>query len=100
MEKAIADLSSKVKTLNFRLAKTDKLIEESDKEALNRHKLSIDNIVSTVNNLKETIEEEKFAKGESEEQVQEWSAEVEKNLSLADRQISRIEKKTRGNYGR
>ena len=53
-----------------------------------------------MNNLKETIEEEKFAKGESEEQVQEWSAEVEKNLSLADRQISRIEKKTRGNYGR
>ena len=84
MEKAIADLSSKVKT--------DKLIEESDNEALNRHKLSIDNIVSTVNNPKETIEE-KFAKGESEEQVQEWSAEVEKNLSLADRQISRIEKK-------
>ena len=62
MEKAIADLSSKVKTLNFRLAKTDKLIEESDKEPLNRHKLSIDNIVSTVNNLKETIEEEKLAK--------------------------------------
>ena len=93
MEKAIADLSGKVKTLNSPLAKTDKLIEESDQEALNRHKLSIDNSVSTVNNLKETIEEEKFAKGESEEQVQEWSTEVEKNLSLADRQISRIEKK-------
>ena len=100
MEKAIADLSGKVKTLNSPLAKTDKLIEESDQEALNRHKLSIDNSVSTVNNLKETIEEEKFAKGESEEQVQEWSTEVEKNLSLADRQISRIEKKTRRNYGR
>lgn len=57
MEKAIAELSSKVKILNFRLAKTDKLIEKS--EALNRHKLSMDNIVSTVNSLKETVEEEK-----------------------------------------
>ena len=82
MEKAIADRSSKVKTLNFRLAKTDEIIEKSDKEALNRHILSIDNIVSTVNNLKETVEEEKFAKGDSEEQMREWSAEVEKNLSF------------------
>ena len=79
MEKVFDELSSKVKTLNFRLAKTDKLTEESDKEAWNRHKLSIDNIVSMVNNLKEVVEEEKC-----EEQVQEWGVEVEKNLSVAD----------------
>ena len=79
MEKVFNELSSKVKTLNFRLAKTDKLIEESDKEAWNRHKLSIDNIVSMVNNLKEVVKQEKC-----EEQVQEWGVEVEKILSVAD----------------
>ena len=93
MEKAIAELSSKIKILNFRLAKTDELIEKSDKEALTRHKASIDNSTSTVNTLKETVEEKKFAKGETEENVQEWSAEIETNLAEADRQIRRIDKK-------
>ena len=61
MEKTIAELNSLVKIFNFRLAKTDKLIEESDNKALSRHKLLIDNIVSTVNSLKETFEEEKVS---------------------------------------
>ena len=88
MEKAIADLSGKIKILNFRLAKTDEIIERSDKEALKRHKASIDNSTSTVNTLKETI-----AKGETEENVREWGAEIETNLAEADRQKRRIEKK-------
>ena len=93
MEKAIADLSGKIKILNFRLAKTDEIIERSDKEALKRHKASIDNSTSTVNTLKETVEEKKIAKGETEENVREWGAEIETNLAEADRQKRRIEKK-------
>ena len=93
MEKAIADLSGRIKILNFRLAKTDEIIERSDKEALKRHKASIDNSTSTVNTLKETVEEKKIAKGETEENVREWGAEIETNLAEADRQKRRIEKK-------
>jgi hypothetical protein len=54
---------------------------------LERQRISIATISSTVNTLKETIEEKKFAKGESEEQTQEWGAETETLLAEADRQI-------------
>ena len=57
---------------------------------MERQRISIATISSTVNTLKETIEEKKFAKGESEEQTQEWGAETETLLAEADRQIRRI----------
>jgi hypothetical protein len=57
---------------------------------LERQRISIATISSTVNTLKETIEDKKFAKGESEEQTQEWGAERETLLAEADRQIRRI----------
>ena len=93
MEKTIADLSGKIKILNFRLAKTHEIIERSDKEALKRHKASIDNSTSTVNTLKETVKEKKIAKGETEENVREWGTEIETILSEADQQKRQIEKK-------
>ena len=89
MEKTIAELNSWVKIFNFRLAKTNKLIEESDNKALSRHKLLIDNIVSTVNSLNETFEEEKVSKGESEEQVQERGA-GSKNKEIYDVDINSL----------
>jgi hypothetical protein len=67
MEKSIAQLSSKIKILNFRLVKTDELVEKSDKEALMRHKALIDNTTAMVNTLKEAVEEKIIAKGKSEE---------------------------------
>jgi Trp operon repressor len=61
MDKAIAELSSELKALSFRINKTDELIDKADKEALERQRTSIATISSTVNTLKETIEEKKFA---------------------------------------
>ena len=69
MGKAIAELNSKIKTLSFRLGKTDEIIEKSDEEALKRHKTSITNITSMVDTLKEAVEGKKFA----EFTVREWS---------------------------
>ena len=46
--------------------------------------------ISIHKHFKETIEDKKFAKGESEEQTQEWGAERETLLAEADRQIRRI----------
>ena len=93
MEKAIAELNSKIKTLSFRLGKTDEIIEKSDEEALKRHKTSITNITSMVDTLKEAVEEKKIAKGESEETVREWSTEIGTKLVEADRQVKRIAEK-------
>ena len=93
MEKAISDLTSKIKALKFRIDKTVDILDKEDKEALQRHKASIASTALTVNTLKEDIEEKKFAKGESEDNIKEWGAETEAMLSSADDCTRRIEKK-------
>lgn len=45
------------------------IIAKGDKEALERHQASIPNITEAVTTQKESIEEKKFSKGESEEEV-------------------------------
>ena len=70
MEKATSDLTSKIKALKFRIDKTVDILDKEDKEALQRHKASIASTALTVNTLKEDIEEKKFAKGESEVNIE------------------------------
>ena len=84
MEKQLSELASKVKALRFRLSKTDEAIAKDDREACKRQKDSISNISKLVIDLKESIEEKKFSKGESEEQIAEWGAEFEAQLEKTD----------------
>ena len=42
---------------------------KQDRQASERQRESIDNVTKAIINLKETIEENKFSKGESEEDV-------------------------------
>ena len=81
MEKLISELNAKLKTLSFRIKKTDEIIAKSDKEALERHKVSVANITEAVNAQKEIIEEKKFSKGETEENVSEWGSRKPKHCS-------------------
>ena len=69
MEKMISELNGKLKALSFRTNKTDEIIAKGDKEALERHQASVANITEAVSTQKESIEEKKFSKGESEEEV-------------------------------
>ena len=69
MEKMISEPNGKLKALSFRTKKTDKIIAKGDKEALGRHQASIANITEAVSTQKESIDEKKFSKGESEEEV-------------------------------
>ena len=92
MEKMISELNGKLKTLRFRINKTDEIIDKHDKEASERHQASIANITSAVNTLKESIEEKKFSKGETEEQVTEWGADAESMLAEADECTRKIAK--------
>ena len=50
-------------------------------------------MVTVVNTLKESIEEKKFAKGEEEEKVQEWAADVEAAVDEADKYVRRLANK-------
>ena len=75
MEKQLTELASKVKALKFRLNKPEEVMAAQDRLASERQRESIVNISKIVIELKENIEEKKFAKGETEEQVTQWSKE-------------------------
>ena len=84
MEKQLSEMASKVKALRFRLSKTDEAIAKDDCEACKRQKDSISDISKLVIDLKESIEEKKFSKGESEEQIAAWGTEFEAQLEKTD----------------
>lgn len=89
-EKQLSDLESKLKTLRFRLHKTDGIIAKQDRQSIGRHMTSIAGTVASVNELKEAIEEKKFSKGEPEQEVSEWSATIEEELEKADEESSKL----------
>ena len=92
MEKMISELNGKLKALSFRTKKTDEIIAKGDKEALERHQASIANITEAVSTQKESIEEKKFSKGESEEEVSVWGAKADELLAEADECTRKIAK--------
>ena len=49
------------------------MLKKRDRQACERQKQNIINIPKAVNKLKETVEEKKFAKGEDDATVSEWS---------------------------
>ena len=61
MEKQMSELSNKVKTLSFRKSKTSEVLKKRDRQGCEQQKQSIINISKSVNELKETIKEKKFA---------------------------------------
>jgi hypothetical protein len=83
----------KVKALQFRVSKTDEALHKNDREACLRQKASIVSISKVVIELKENIEERKFSKGETEEQVAEWGREIEQDLSKTDDYIRMLTQK-------
>ena len=90
MDKQLNELVSKVKALRFRQGKTEEIMAKQDRQASERQRESIDNVTKAIINLKETIEENKFSKGESEEDVAEWAKEYEDGLAIADENVRRL----------
>ena len=90
MDKSLQELNSKLKTLKFRMGESEDIIAKQDKEAMDRQRLSVSAISTMVNTIKETIEENMFAQGKSEEDVQKWAEESERILAMADQCVRRI----------
>ena len=90
MEKQIGVLDNKLKTLKFRLSRTDEILDKGDRTALERQLGSITAIADAVNSIKEEIQEKKFAKGESEEDIASCSANVEQHVEQADEVIKKL----------
>ena len=90
-EKQIAELNTKVKLLYFKLNQTDEIVEKRERQSLERHQSSITNIANALDTLKSAVEEKKFTKGESEDEIKTWSEEFEKHLEKADQATNRIQ---------
>lgn len=45
MKKEKAELDTKIKTMNFRVKKTDEILQKDDQAALKRHRASLDSVV-------------------------------------------------------
>ena len=87
------------KTLSFRVKKTDEVLKKDDLKASERHRTSLETMVTAVKTLKESIEEKKFVNSEDEESAQEWASGIEKVVDQADkcmreftRQIEQIDR--------
>ena len=72
VEKEKAELSVKIKTLNFRVQKTDEILQKDDRAAMKRHRASLERAVTAVTTL-ESTQEKKFAEGEDDQAVQEYN---------------------------
>ena len=84
MKTQIADLNWKIKTLSFRVKKTDEVLKKDDLKASERHRTSPETMVTAVNTLKESIEEKKFVNREDEESFQKWASRIEEVVNQAD----------------
>ena len=78
VDKQIAELEGKLKTLNFRLKKTGDVLKKDDRTAFERHKVSVEALMTTVVRWKECIEEQKFTNGGEDETVKEWADEIKR----------------------
>ena len=93
MEKELAELNAKIKTLSFRVKKTSEILQKDDRAALERHRASLESVVTAVVTLKESLEEKKFAQGEDEQTVQEWAEEFEESVDEADKCMRQLASK-------
>ena len=87
MEPKVKELEGKLRTLEFAVKRSDEVIKTNRSEAISRHANSIIAKVNACHNLKDSIEEEKFVKVETEEQITEWVSAIEEKLKAADEKV-------------
>ena len=93
LKKPLDELDAKIKALNLRLKKTAVVIEKNDKQAIERQRSAITNLTETIDQLRGSIQELKFAQGETEENIEEWSDQIELEITNADRSCERLSKR-------
>ena len=69
------------------LTKNDGVPRTSDEEVAVRQKGQLTKVISSVSDLKQEIEEEKFVAGYSEENIAEWSESAEKTIALGNKKV-------------
>ena len=83
-------MDAKLKALHLRLKKSDGIIAKREKEAIERQRASIVALAGEIDELRGSIQEAKFIQGETEEDVESWSEDVETQLSRADESVVKL----------
>ena len=92
LKKQMGELDAKLKALRLRIKKCDQIIENCDKQTIERQRTSVVSLAGEIDQLRGSIQESKFSQGESEEQVEIWSEEIENDLRLADDYANKLQK--------
>ena len=80
-----------MKALRSRQGKTEQIMTITKTgKCLSVSKNLFENVTKAIINLKETIEEKRFSKGESEEDVAKWAEEYEDGLAIAEENVRRL----------
>ena len=83
-EALIADLTAKLELLKFIANKTEALIQEENKEALQHQLKAIKNAQDQCEHAKLQVESKMFAEKEPKDEVSQWSAGVDAKLAESD----------------
>ena len=70
LKKQLGELDAKLKALRLRIKKCDEIIENRDKQTIERQRISVASLARELDQLRGSIQETKFSQGESEEQVE------------------------------
>ena len=92
LKKQLSEMDAKLKALQFRLKRTDEILSKGERIAVKRQKESIATIVSTITTLKGSIEEAKFGQDDKEENVEQWSNEIDAHVTDADKVQNKLSK--------
>ena len=92
LKKQTDDLDAKLKALRLRIKTCDQITENRDKQTIERQRISVVSLVREIDQLRGSIQKTKFSQGESEEQAETWSEEVEQDLRLADDCANKLQK--------
>ena len=92
MEKLKTDIGGKLKLLLFTLGKTQGVLESGNVLAItgNCHREALSTIVSQIDILKLQVVEERFKKDDSEEDIAQWSTEIENQVAQVDIRVAHI----------
>ena len=66
------------------MKKTDEVLKKDDRNASERHRTSLETVVTAVNMLKESIKEKKLINGDYKESVLEWASGINEVVNQAD----------------
>ena len=82
----------------FTLAKTQEMLESGNVLAINRHREALSTIVKQVDTLKLQVVEERFKKGDPDEDIAKWSEEIEHQVAQVDAKVTHFGETNAGRF--